>query len=114
MFGRKPRLVNRRVTKQYDQSIGRDSKWGNRTPLNPDLKDADRDSVIEAHDIQLTHQIWNGDVTISDLLELEGKVLGCWCVPKRCHGHNIVRRVAWARQLQNKIDRYIARKRKQK
>jgi hypothetical protein len=24
---------------------------------------------------------------MGELGQLKGKVLGCWCVPERCHGH---------------------------
>ncbi len=105
MLGKVPRLVNRRVTQKYDQSIGRDSKWGNPIPLNPEMKDRDRDEVIDAYAVWLTHQIMSGTITIDDLLSLEGKVLACWCVPKRCHGHELIKRVKWARNLMNKWER---------
>ena len=111
MLGRKPKLVNRRNNKVYDLSIGRDSRWGNRSILSDASNNLERDAVCDSHDIQLTHQILSGEVTIDDLLSLEGKTLGCWCVPKRCHGHNIIRRVVWARNLQNKIDKYLEKKR---
>lgn len=26
------------------------------------------------------------DELLADLHELKGKVLGCWCAPKQCHG----------------------------
>lgn len=111
MLGRRPKLVNRRVTKVYDLSIGRDSRWGNRAILSDANNVKERDKVCDAHDVQLTHQILSGEILITDLLALEGKTLGCWCVPKRCHGTNIIRRVLWARQLCRKWNK-ICDKRK--
>ncbi len=63
----------------YDVYIGRPSKWGNPFPLK---KEKNREKVIEQYREHL--------LTRKDLLEaipeLKGKVLGCWCAPKPCHG----------------------------
>ncbi|AVO22922.1 hypothetical protein HWB57_gp082 [Erwinia phage vB_EamM-Bue1] len=62
----------------------------------------------EEHVIQnLRTGIWTED----DLLELDGKILGCWCSPKACHGDVLImiikriknyRRLGWSytKQLQ--------------
>lgn len=42
-------------------------------------------------------QIKTGDITIDDLLELDGKNLVCWCAPLECHGEVLIRAVAWAK-----------------
>jgi hypothetical protein len=59
--------------------IGRPSKWGNPFEIG---KDGDREAVIQKY------RKWV--VTQPDLMaalpELRGKVLGCWCAPKACHG----------------------------
>ncbi|PCR16422.1 hypothetical protein CQA65_30160, partial [Klebsiella pneumoniae] len=34
----------------------------------------------------LYRRLINGDITEDELLELDGKVLGCWCKPRPCHG----------------------------
>jgi hypothetical protein len=35
----------------------------------------------------------DGRRLLSDLKELKGKVLGCWCHPKGCHGHVLAKLV---------------------
>lgn len=63
----------------YDVYIGRPSKWG-----NPFIsgKDGTRKEVIEKYRVWLLDQ----PDLMSSLPELEGKILGCWCKPKSCHG----------------------------
>ena len=72
----------------YDVYIGRGSKWGNpythKEGTTATYKVASRDQAVDAY----RHYILYGDGQhlLKDLHELEGKVLGCWCSPKRCHG----------------------------
>ena len=73
---------------KYDVYIGRPSKWGNPYTHIMD-KDtlaeyvvATRDEAIEKY----REYIENNAELLADLDELEGKVLGCWCYPKSCHG----------------------------
>lgn len=113
MFGRRPILVNQRVTKKFDLSIGRDGRWGNPIRLKDDSKEA-RDKCVDEHDIWIWNQIRAGKITLDELLSLEGKTLACWCVPKRCHGHNIVRAVQWARALTNKWERIKKKRRRRR
>ena len=64
---------------QYDVYIGRPSKWGNPFTIG---EDGNRRQVIEKYKewVQLQPEL------MESLHELEGKVLGCWCSPKACHG----------------------------
>jgi hypothetical protein len=78
-----PRVVNH-CEEAYDVYIGRPSKWGNPFTIG---KDGYRDDVIEKYEQWLLNQ----PDLIKSLHELEGKVLGCWCRPKRCHGDVLVR-----------------------
>ncbi len=64
---------------EYDVYIGRPSKWGN--PFNIG-KDGSREDVINRY---YTYLMENESL-MADLPELKGKVLGCWCKPKACHG----------------------------
>lgn len=64
----------------YDIYIGRPSKWGN------PFKDGTRKQVIE----QYRKYILSNKELLDSLDELEGKVLGCWCKPKSCHGDILV------------------------
>lgn len=63
----------------YDVYIGRPSKWGNPFEIG---KDGNRDEVIRKYEqwIMGEHKL------LESIDELRGKVLGCWCAPKSCHG----------------------------
>ena len=77
----------------YDVYIGRPSKWGNPFTHKKDSTNAKyfkptRAEAIEAYrDYILTGK---GTHLLEDLGELEGKVLGCWCKPKSCHGDILI------------------------
>ena len=63
----------------YDVYIGRPSKWGNPFTIG---KDGNRKEVIRKY----KKWILNQPELLKSLVELEDKVLGCWCYPKECHG----------------------------
>ena len=63
----------------YDVYIGRPSKWGNPFTIG---KDGTREEVISKYEAY----IMNRPDLLSQLKELQGKILGCWCSPKACHG----------------------------
>ncbi len=68
----------------YDVYIGRGSKWGNPFTIG---EDGDRTEVIKKYKKWFKKQ----PELISALPELTGKVLGCWCAPKSCHGDFLVK-----------------------
>lgn len=83
---------------EYDVYIGRPGKWGN--PFMID-EDHNRDDVIQMYkewlngerEISLiTAKSMGNDFrlnppTIEEIQkELKGKILGCWCSPRKCHG----------------------------
>jgi hypothetical protein len=76
----------------YDVYVGRGygSKWGNPFTHIADKKTAaqfivsSRDEAVEAYREWITEG--DGKHLLEDLHELKGKVLGCWCAPKACHG----------------------------
>lgn len=68
---------------RFDVYIGRPSKWGNPFLIG---KDGDRDEVIRKY----REWILSQPALLRDLRELRGKVLGCWCRPKACHGDVLV------------------------
>ncbi len=70
----------------YDVYIGRPSKWGNPFVLG---RDGNRDEVIALFEAWIKTQ----PHLLAALPELRGKVLGCWCSPKPCHGDVLVRLV---------------------
>jgi hypothetical protein len=59
-------------------------RWG-----NPFIEgeDGNRDEVCEKYAAMLQGR----PDLLADIGELQGKALGCWCAPKRCHGHELAR-----------------------
>jgi len=62
----------------YDIFCARPSKWGNPFVVG---KDGDRNEVIEKYREWIITQ----PQLMKNLHELKGKVLGCWCSPRKCH-----------------------------
>lgn len=67
----------------YDIYIGRPSKWGNPFTIG---KDGDREEVISKY----KNWILSQPQLLNSLWQLHGKILGCWCKPKSCHGDVLV------------------------
>lgn len=76
------KIVNRH-TEPYDVYIGRGTVWGNPFEVG---KHGTREEVIEMYRVWFSGQ-WD---LIDRLDELRGKVLGCSCKPKACHGDILV------------------------
>lgn len=68
----------------YDVYIGRGSKWGNPYKIG---EDGTREEVIAKYETY----IMNKPKLLADIHELKGKVLGCYCKPKACHGDILAR-----------------------
>lgn len=64
---------------KFDVYIGRPSKWGNPFKLRAGES---RESCLDRYRKWLMDQ----PGLLSALGELKGKILGCWCKPKSCHG----------------------------
>lgn len=64
----------------YDVYIGRPSKWGNPFYLG---EDGTREEVIDKYRAWIATQ---PDLIRAAQAELRGKILGCWCAPRACHG----------------------------
>jgi hypothetical protein len=64
---------------KYDIYIGRPSKWGNPFTIG---RDGTREQVIEKY----RRWIMTQPELLAALPGLKGRVLGCWCKPKACHG----------------------------
>lgn len=79
----KTKVVNRYFSK-YDVYIGRGTKWGNPFVIG---KDGDRKEVMRLYEIYAR----NNPEIMESLHELKGKVLGCSCKPKECHGDILVK-----------------------
>lgn len=79
------RVVNRK--KEWcNVYIGRPSKWGNPFVIGID---GNREEVIEKYADWIIEQ----PALMKCLPELRGKILGCYCKPKECHG-DILKRLA--------------------
>lgn len=65
---------------KHDVYIGRPSVWGNPFSMN---SESERDAVVEKYKKWLMAQ---PRLIERAKRELRGKVLGCWCAPRRCHG----------------------------
>jgi hypothetical protein len=72
---------------KYDVYIGRPGPWGNPFEIG---KDGDREEVVEKYAEWFLAQ---PELVEKAKEELKGKVLGCWCAPKLCHG-NILSQIA--------------------
>ena len=64
---------------EFDIYIGRPSKCGNPFTIG---QDGTREEVIDKY------SVWIKDQTdlMDSINELQGKILGCWCAPEKCHG----------------------------
>lgn len=69
---------------RYDVYIGRPSPFGNPFPVPS--KDYDRDADPENILGRYEAYVRSRPDLMAALPGLRGKVLGCWCAPKRCHG----------------------------
>lgn len=78
----------------YNVYIGRPSEWGNPYTHTEsqvaDFKVEDRNEAIAKYKVYLYKRIKEELGFKEKLLELDGKVLGCWCAPKYCHGDVII------------------------
>lgn len=79
----------------YDIYIGRSSKWGNPFRMRDE---SERDKVCDDYE----EWFYTTDLP-NHLHELKGKVLGCYCKPKRCHGDFLVK------ITNNKYERVVKR-----
>lgn len=95
--GRMSVNVVNKFKEPFDIYIGRGSIWGNPFPINEAVGDT-REVVIEKYRQHLFTQVKTGEIAIQQLLALDGKVLGCFCKPKACHGDVIANAVAWAKR----------------
>jgi hypothetical protein len=68
----------------YDVYIGRGSKWGNPFLIG---RHGTREEVVALYEERL---LKTPDLLVA-LPELKGKVLGCYCKPKSCHGDVLAR-----------------------
>jgi hypothetical protein len=80
-----PRVVHCK-RESFDVYIGRPSVWGNpfaEKPTPGTTLVASRDEAIARYRAHLAE---HPELVERARRELRGKVLGCWCAPKACHG----------------------------
>lgn len=77
------KVVNVRRAR-FDLYIGRPSKWGNPFVVGVD---GTREEVIAKYEMHVRSR----PDLMRALPELSGKVLGCYCAPRRCHGDVLVK-----------------------
>ena len=78
--GKDEALINWAKENGYFQRIDRNSQWGNPYELG---KDGDRNTVCDSHIYYFKKKL----SLHQQLMDIKGKVLGCWCYPERCHGN---------------------------
>ena len=76
-------VVHCKVEPRYDVYIGRPSKWGNPIPIVGSKNGLGRRISLKQHKRYLRKQPHLLDAIES---ELKGRMLGCYCKPKACHG----------------------------
>ena len=87
------------IKDEFDVYIGRGSKFGNPyTHIKNKNTKADyivdsRVDSINMYEKWLDNQIENGQITKHDIIELDGKILGCYCKPKSCHGDILSKKI---------------------
>lgn len=86
-----PTIVNVRYS-QCDVYIGRGSIWGNpyshKDGTKAKFKVSSREIAIRKYREYILNG--NGRHLIDRLDELNGKILGCYCKPKKCHGDILI------------------------
>lgn len=88
------RLVVHCKREPFDVYIGRPSQWGN--PFSHLASSAARFRVSSVEEAIACYEEWlklQPELLAEARTVLRGKVLGCWCHPKPCHGDVLVRLV---------------------
>lgn len=95
------KLVNMK-NEPYDIYIGRGSKWGcpytiikDRPTLAKEIVDTKEEALSKYKEYLLA-----SPELMDSLDELEGKTLGCFCKPEKCHG-DVLLELLTQRKLQN-------------
>lgn len=84
------KVVNRHKS-SFDIYIGRGTTFGN--PFK--LEDCNgRTDCLDKYERYITNRLANEPELVDELMKLNGKVLGCSCKPKQCHGDVLVKLIA--------------------
>lgn len=89
-----PKVLNKRTDKMPSDTVyvGRPGKWGNPFKIGMVYqgRTLTRQTAIEAYEDWLLYSD-EGRKLLSDISELKGKDLICWCKPLPCHGDILLR-----------------------
>ena len=87
------------IGKQYSDKKG---TWKESVFANPFLvgKDGNREQCLKKYEkhVRSSPEIWR------ELPNLKGKVLGCWCHPKPCHGDILIKLIRESEQKKGKFE----------
>jgi len=76
----------------------RDSLFANPYKINAQTS---RDEVIEKYTEYIKEKLKNNKDLVEELLSLDGKTLGCWCAPGKCHGDVLLNLIEEYKQKDN-------------
>jgi hypothetical protein len=81
--------IGRQMKGRYSRSC-----WANPYHLNIDGTREEVIAKFEAYARRLLDDPATGPKARERLMALDGKVLGCWCAPKACHGDVLIKLIA--------------------
>lgn len=90
------KVVNRHKSK-FDVYIGRGTKFGN--PFTS--AEFGRTLAINKFEEYFRDRLANDPSLLQELMKLDGKLLGCSCKPKACHGDVLVKIINEHRTLES-------------
>lgn len=73
------------------------SKWSNPFKIG---KDGDRTTVLQKYEEYIRKRLETIPGLADELIKLDGKRLGCWCLPYRCHAEILVKLINEYKQKQ--------------
>jgi hypothetical protein len=79
------RVVNKKLTNDFDVYIGRGTPWGNPFAIGHG-EGPDRDEVIRLYRDYFEEKIKNDQNFKAGILAMKGLRLACFCKPQACHG----------------------------
>jgi Domain of unknown function (DUF4326) len=83
-----------------------EGRWGNPIYLPPSVDEAERDRILDECDALLDHKLQDMQLR-ENVRRLHGRILVCFCKPKRCHGDHLALR---ADQLQTDHEAFLHRR----
>lgn len=80
------KVVNKKLTTDFDVYIGRGSPWGNPFAISRSEDGPDREEVIERYREYFLDKIETDLSFKKGILGLRGLRIACYCKPEACHG----------------------------